>query len=568
MSNNMDWIYSGYFCLAAETTITEIAGYFPETYYYTIAPHLGTGAHKFRMNIWSNCQDGAHPMPCVNSFIGDVFSSDLTAGTFSYADTGVVRHYSGFSDDNDIIYRLTYTLDVPLVLPAGEYFFSHDAQLDPGKLILEVDGPCPDDADGLAGHQIAVELWMRHLVEETSGFQAFLEFDPAKLQFESGTYTGSPFGQHIPPTIAAVGGTIDLASATEETQFPTTGDALLATLLFTVLDECETTAVNFRTPTGPFISELSRDGVPVLTALHNTADFDLDDTIPTVTAGTIDDCYETEAEAEAAAIAATTATDNCTAVGDLVFTAETTGDPCNATITVTVTDECGNEDSVSYNTTIDNTVPVISGLTVNGGDVDANCEHTVTFSATVTDNCCVNEADVAVAVSLLTGNATLGTPAITKTQTDDRTVDISGSVPVSDLTSCPATVQVTVNAEDCCDNAATQVTATGDVNDVTDPVVTCTDVTQVADPGPDCDAVVTLTASATDNCDTIPGSEDRLHHRPGRQRLRRRRSAGHRVGRHLHLPGRRYLGPGGGHRRLRQHRGVRLQPSPSGTSTT
>ena len=64
------------------------------------------------------------------------------------------------------------------------------------------------------------------------------------------------------------------------------------------------------------------------------------------------------AAAEAAAIAATTATDDCpTAV---VLTASTTG-TCSATITVTGTDECGLTSSVTYNTRIDGDAPSIAG---------------------------------------------------------------------------------------------------------------------------------------------------------------------------------------------------------------
>jgi len=67
--------------------------------------------------------------------------------------------------------------------------------------------------------------------------------------------------------------------------------------------------------------------------------------------GTIDDCYETVEEAEAAAIAATTATDDCG--GFVMVTASSTGDPCDLTITVTATDNCGTEMSHDYHTTVE-----------------------------------------------------------------------------------------------------------------------------------------------------------------------------------------------------------------------
>jgi|GEM_PF-5302465 len=150
---------------------------------------------------------------------------------------------------------------------------------------------------------------------------------------------------------------------------------------------------------------------------------------------------------------------------------------------------------------IDTLAPAASVSAV-GANVDGACTATVTFSGTVTDNCGVLAADVGVAVVLTTGNATLGPPAVTKTQVDPQTVAIAGSVPVSALTGCPATVQVTVTATDCGGNVATPAIATADVNDVTAPVITgCpANVIVPADAG-QCSAVVTWTPpTASDNC--------------------------------------------------------------------
>jgi hypothetical protein len=122
MSNNYDWIYAGYFKLSEETTIDEIIGYFDENFGFdSNSPHIG-----YRLNIWSN-KDG-DLLPAVNSFSGDVFSSDSSPGTFSWGDTGVDRVFGAdFGNITDDIYYLTYHLDVPITLPAGEYWFSHDA---------------------------------------------------------------------------------------------------------------------------------------------------------------------------------------------------------------------------------------------------------------------------------------------------------------------------------------------------------------------------------------------------------------------------------------------------------
>ena len=82
--------------------------------------------------------------------------------------------------------------------------------------------------------------------------------------------------------------------------------------------------------------------------------------------GTISPWYPTQAAAEAAALAATGMSDNCTQAGQLTANVTTLGSS-NATITVTAIDGCGNTASVSYDTHIDNTPPTIQILTQAGG---------------------------------------------------------------------------------------------------------------------------------------------------------------------------------------------------------
>jgi len=158
---------------------------------------------------------------------------------------------------------------------------------------------------------------------------------------------------------------------------------------------------------------------------------------------------------------------------------------------------------------IDITPPEVVACNAVGGLVDENCEFTVTFTAVVTDDCCVNAADVDVLVELTTGNATLGVPVINRVQTNEARVDVNGSVVVSALTSCPATVRVTVNADDCSDNSADPpCVATADVNDLIPPEVFCP-APLFLGRGPN--AVCPMTPqqwldsfTATDNCDPDP----------------------------------------------------------------
>jgi hypothetical protein len=78
-----------------------------------------------------------------------------------------------------------------------------------------------------------------------------------------------------------------------------------------------------------------------------------DNTPPDVTPGEISACYPTVADAEAAAIAATIATDNCSATEDLTFDVNTVeGMDCDSIVTVTVTDLCGNTNTAEYQTMI------------------------------------------------------------------------------------------------------------------------------------------------------------------------------------------------------------------------
>jgi hypothetical protein len=154
--------------------------------------------------------------------------------------------------------------------------------------------------------------------------------------------------------------------------------------------------------------------------------------------------------------------------------------------------------------------PVISAVTVNGGAVDAGCEFTVTFSATVGDNCDLPASAVDASVALLTGNATLGTPVINKSQVDGKTVAVSGSVLVSGLTGSPATVRVTVSATDVNGHFAS-ASGEGDVSDTTPPQVICPPDVVVectsygGTPADDPQLASFFSgAAASDNCDPSP----------------------------------------------------------------
>ncbi len=127
MSNYFPLTYAGSFQLSQSSVITELIGYFdadgdPQLPFDPANPFV-----KYRMNIWSTAT-GNLPKE-TGSFVGDVFSSDTTTGTFSYSDTGVRLISSTATDFQKPIYRLVYKLSSPLTLPAGQYWFEHDASV-------------------------------------------------------------------------------------------------------------------------------------------------------------------------------------------------------------------------------------------------------------------------------------------------------------------------------------------------------------------------------------------------------------------------------------------------------
>ena len=177
--------------------------------------------------------------------------------------------------------------------------------------------------------------------------------------------------------------------------------------------------------------------------------------------------------------------------------------PTPLQIRMTATDCCDNVGSAVVTATLTDSTPPQATCSATGGAVDDNCEFLATFSAQLTDNCCLRADDVDVQVDLPTGNAQLGPVQLQLDATSDRTIQVTGSVRVSQLTSCPATVRVTVQATDCCGNAVTCV-ATADVVDVKPPQITCPPDTYFEHGSYICEPGILdwlNSAFATDNCD-------------------------------------------------------------------
>jgi hypothetical protein len=191
----------------------------------------------------------------------------------------------------------------------------------------------------------------------------------------------------------------------------------------------------------------------------------MDTTPPSISAGVIDTCFTNQADAEAAAIAATTSSDVC---GGVTLTASTIGD-CDAIITVRSTDACGNADSVSYNTTIDGTPPV---FTYVPADTSIECTETPVFGTpTATDNC--------ITVDVVQVGQDVTAPG-----------------------SCPQEYSVTRTwkAIDGCGNQSPNVSQTIFVVDDTPPLITAAPDDTVACGQP----VVFTDPTYSDNCDPNP----------------------------------------------------------------
>lgn len=151
---------------------------------------------------------------------------------------------------------------------------------------------------------------------------------------------------------------------------------------------------------------------------------------------------------------------------------------------------------------VDTTDPVVAGLDLPDGDrqVDGNCEIRISYSATLTDNCCLDAGDVAVLIEIISGGATLDAPAATIANQGGTRVNVSGSFTVGDLTSGPARVRVRVTGADCAGNVG-EAEDTVQIIDGTRPVVSglaLPNTDQLVDGN--CTITIPYSAIVIDNC--------------------------------------------------------------------
>jgi hypothetical protein len=146
--------------------------------------------------------------------------------------------------------------------------------------------------------------------------------------------------------------------------------------------------------------------------------------------------------------------------------------------------------------------PVVTIPAIAPGVVDDQCEFTVEFSATVVDDCGAAAGDVDVMVDQTSLNYTLGTPSVSIAQNGALQVDVTGSVLVSDLTSSPATLRITVGATDGCSLLGAQFVDVS-VSDETPPEIDVSIMPTNLWPPDHKLETITANVTASDNCPNV-----------------------------------------------------------------
>jgi hypothetical protein len=236
---------------------------------------------------------------------------------------------------------------------------------------LEADTTQTDAFPGTPGTQIAVKVWLRNPADVTvSGHQEFLQFNNGAMTYEGAlsSYPATPFNSHIQSlaTAQVAPGQLRL-DGNSFFGVGTSGDALLATLVFTVTD-CSLNSVDFDL-TQPFPTQLSNLGLPLPTALLDSPDI-LGDSVAPVLAAHANITQSADAGSCTQAVVnftAPIATDNCDPTPTVICSpASGSIFPLGTTVvTCTATDDCGNSSVSTFNVTITatNLVDVVVHLT-------------------------------------------------------------------------------------------------------------------------------------------------------------------------------------------------------------
>ena len=189
--------------------------------------------------------------------------------------------------------------------------------------------------------------------------------------------------------------------------------------------------------------------------------------------------------------------------GDVMVSALTDGEAA-VTIGVNAEDCCGNSASASDAVTvIDDALPTVSGFTVapDDGRVDPACEEVVAVAAVVRDGCCIDAGSVIVTPTV--SHASLKGNDITVTQTAQNEATVAGTIIMHELTGCPATIEVKIDATDCAGNRNVW-TESAELDDGIAAVVRDLRVDRRVLVDDCCEAIVTFDGYVEDNCCVQP----------------------------------------------------------------
>ncbi len=345
-----------------------------------------------------------------------------------------------------------------------------------------------------------------------------------------GTSTSTTVIDNTPPVITA--GTISAC-------YPTRAEAEAAALAATTAADNCSAAVTFGVSSsgscGAVVTVSATDACGNRSQItYNTR---IDNAPPTITTGTIAPCYPTVVAAQAAALAATTVNDNCSAGAQIILSASTVG-TCPATITITATDFCGLSATTSYTTVIDNTPPVITAGTISAcyptrAEAEAaalaattaadNCSAAVTFGVSSSGSCgavvtvsatdaCGNRSQITYNTRIDNAPPTITTGTIAPcyptvvaaqaaalaatTVNDNCSAGAQIILSASTVGTCPATI--TITATDFCGLSATTSYTT--VIDNTPPVITAGTISACYPTRAEAEAAALAATTAADNC--------------------------------------------------------------------
>lgn len=223
---------------------------------------------------------------------------------------------------------------------------------------IEADTTQADAFPGTPGVQSVFKVWLRNPADiAVTGHQEFLQFNNAAMTYVGAlsSYPASPFNAHIQPiaTAEVAPGKLRL-DGNAFGGSGTSGDALLATLVFTV-SQCSLNSVDFDLGQ-PFPTQLSNLGLPLATALLDSPDVLADNIAPVITpAANVTKPADAGSCTQAVVTFPTpTATDACDATPTVVCSPPSGSVfPVGTTVvTCTATDDCGNSSTSTFNVTV------------------------------------------------------------------------------------------------------------------------------------------------------------------------------------------------------------------------